>query len=830
MVLKNPESKKLRYVIESLNKAGSSIQQSATQEEIFINAAEELEKLDFYVIFMMFEEGLSSGKIAYLTKSKRKMKSVRETLMESTFPVNPRLRKTLIEKKEPLYVENVKDSLHMLIPPDIITMLEEVAEKPDLTEKNITAVPLLINNEPTGILAATSSRIAEEDIPLIQLVGNQVSMALENMRLREEREQRTQELARKMKEQQILGELNTSLVLAVSQDDVLDAAIEGISRLGRFFSAVSLLNEKRTHAAIVRMKPESPLLKPPEKMAGPAQTEWIAKGHQIPITDMNNIYHTFFDGTLPLISSNIAISGYPMMRADFSKIFTAIFPSRKKNHNTVIDGAGIPPYQSAMVFPLVVERHTMGMLCVASENIFSEGDFILMRTIAEMASGAIERVFHAERLTRAMAELREIHKINILLSTGSPLKEILNQISLSIKEIYHYDFARTFLLDSSKTHLSLSSLSASSEVRKKVQTLLGISFEDFQYPITKGQSFYGVIHERVCLIFKGLEEIIQEIPIPELQTTARALADELSKNKEITDETYIMITPLPCGDDVIGILLLGHKNPLTEEDFNRLEYFLDQVGIAITKSDTESRLRSSLEEINQLDEMKSEFIDIASHELRTPLTTLKLYLQMMSLEKYGRLSESLKKRMQVMEEGVNRLEDIINQTLVASRLLKNKLVLEKKPVSLLEIASEVVDQLRPLWEIKSQNVFIESPRNLSFIEGDRKALFTMMSNLVDNAVRYSPQNSEILIKLVEHPTEVECMVIDQGCGIPPEHSERIFEEFYIVPSSTEYARMDGRTGLGLFIARGIIQRHEGRIWVESALEEGSTFHVAIPKL
>lgn len=829
MVLKKPDSKKLQYVIESLNKAGSSIQQSATQEEIFTGAARELEKLDFYVIFMMFEKGLSSGRITYLTKSKRKMKPVRETLMGSTLPVNPRLRKTIIKKKEPLYVENVKDSLHMLIPSHIITMLEEVAEKPDLTEKNITAVPLLVNNEPAGILAAASCRISEEDIPLIQLVGNQVSMALENMRLREEREQRTQELARKMKEQQILGELNTSLVLAVSQDDVLDAAIEGISRLGRFFSAVSLLNEKRTHTTIVRIK-ESPLLKPVEKMAGPAQPRRIAEGHQIPITDMNSTFQTFFDGTVPLVSSNITISGYPVVKAGLSEIYTSILPSGKGDYKTVIDSAEIPPYQSLMVFPLVVERRTMGMLHVASENIFSEGDFILMRTVAEMASGAMERIFQAEKLTKTMAELREIHKINTLLSTGAPLKEILNQISLSIKEIYHYDFARTFLLDSSKKYLSLSSLSASPEVRKKVQTMLGISFEDFQYPIIEGQSFYRVIHERVCLIFKGLGEIIQEIPVPELQTTALALADELSKNMEITDETYIMIAPLPYGDDVIGVLLLGHKNPLTEEDFNRLEYFLDQVGIAITKSDTESRLRSSLEEIKQLDEMKSEFIDIASHELRTPLTTLKLYLQMMSLEKYGRLPESLKKRMQVMEEGVNRLEDIINQTLVASRLLKNKLVLEKKPVSLLEVASEVVDQLRPLWEIKNQSVFIESPRNLSLVEGDRKALFTMMSNLVDNAVRYSPQNSEILIKLVEHPVEIECMVIDQGSGIPPEHSEKIFEEFYIVPSSTEYARMDGRTGLGLFIARGIIRRHKGRIWVESALEEGSTFHVAIPKL
>ncbi|MGC1123221.1 MAG: ATP-binding protein [Candidatus Methanofastidiosia archaeon] len=830
MVLKKADGKKLQHVIESLNKAGFSIRQSATQEEIFTIAARELEKFDFCVIFMVFDKDLSSGKITYLTKSKRIMKPVRETLMECTLPVNSRLRKTIIKKKEPFFVENVRELLHILIPPHIISMLEELAGNLNISGKNMIAVPLLVNNESAGILAAVSHRISEEDIPLIQLVGNQVSTCLENMRLRAESEQRTQELARKLEELQTLGELNTSVFLAASQDDVLDATIEGIYRLGGFFSAVSLLNEKRTRATIVRVKMNSSLLKTVEKMAGSVVPEWTIKGHQVPVTDKNNIYHTFFDGILPLISSNIIISGYKVRKADLFEIYAGAAPPGKKYHKVVKNIAEILPYRSIMVFPLVVERRTVGMLAVASEGGFSEEDFVLIRTVAEMVSGAMERVFQAEKLTKTMQELRAVQRINTLLSTGAPLKEILNQISLSIKEIFHYDFARTFLLDSSKKYLSLSSLSASPEIRKKVQTMLGITFEDFRYPITENQSLYRVIHEKVCLIFKGLGEIIQEIPVPELQTTAQAFADELSRGMEITDETYIMVAPLPYGDDVIGVLFLGHKNPLTEEDFNRLEYFLDQVGIAITKSDIESRLRYSLEEIKELDEMKSEFIDIASHELRTPLTTLKLYLQMMSLEKYGRLSESLKKRMQVMEEGVNRLEDIINQTLVASRLLKNKLALEKKPVSLLEIASEVVDQLRPLWEIKSQNVFIESPRNLSLIEGDRKALFTMMSNLVDNAVRYSPQNSEILIKLVEHSVEIECMVIDQGSGIPPEHSEKIFEEFYIVPSSTEYARMDGRTGLGLFIARGIIQRHKGRIWVESALEEGSTFHVAIPKL
>jgi signal transduction histidine kinase len=299
---------------------------------------------------------------------------------------------------------------------------------------------------------------------------------------------------------------------------------------------------------------------------------------------------------------------------------------------------------------------------------------------------------------------------------------------------------------------------------------------------------------------------------------------------ELGDQITIMIAPLPYGEEVIGILVLGHTKTLTEMDYYRLEYFLDQVGIAVAKSDVEQRLRHSLRELRELDRMKSEFIDIASHELRTPLTTLKLYLEMISMEQYGSLSPPLRERIRVMQDGVNRLEEIINQTLVASRLIKSTLRLEKTPVSLLDISTEVVRQLRPFWKAKNQNIFLESPPDLPEVEGDQQALFTVVSNLVDNAVRYSPKDTEILITFEEHPEEIECMVSDQGIGILPDYYEKVFDEFYTVPSETEYARVDGRTGLGLFIAKGIIEQHNGRIWVESTRGKGSTFHFVLQKM
>jgi signal transduction histidine kinase len=368
-------------------------------------------------------------------------------------------------------------------------------------------------------------------------------------------------------------------------------------------------------------------------------------------------------------------------------------------------------------------------------------------------------------------------------------------------------------------------------MRKKVAKVFGVDLTIFKHPISEDSPLYEtVMHEKKCLIWKGFKEMADQIPAKQLRSSLKTLSPLLSRGFGIKPgEGSIMVAPLRWGEEIIGVLFLGHKKLLNVEDYHHLEYFLDQVGIAIAKSEGEKKVRQSLDELRELDQMKSEFIDIASHELRTPLTTLKLYLEMIAREKYGKLSPQLGERIRVMQEGVNRLEEIINQTLVASRLIKDKLELEEKEVSIQDVVAAIVNQFHPLWKKKRQNILMDVTPDLPLIRGDEKALSAAVANLVDNAIRYSPENSEIYITFLKHPAEVECVITDQGCGIPPEYAEKIFEEFYIVPSKTEYARQDGRTGLGLFIARGIIERHSGRIWMESVPGKGSTFHFVLPK-
>lgn len=824
------ERERLQKMLESLNKAAFRIQKSKTQEEIFTATAEELKQFAFHVVFMVFNHEKTAGRIVHVTAGKplKNLESLEDIpISELEFPFGSVFRKNIIKKKEFFYIKEVKKVIRKAFSKDMREISEKIVDIMGIARYSAIFSPLIVNDECMGVLGVISESITEKDVPVIRAFANQVSTALENVTLSEESQRRTTELTKNLKEQQMFSELNTQLFLAQTEDEVLDAAIEGIHALGRSFSNISLINKERTYTTIVRFKMEPNLLRIMEKIGRKAIPEWTILGYKVPVWEKDNIYHTFFETGIPLITSNIEVEEYPVKKADLSEIYAGFATKERIFQATIQAIAKLLPYKSVMVFPIRAEGVTIGTLAVTSKDVFTQEDFHVMRTVAEMVSGAMERVIQSEKLKETFNELRAVQKINMLLNTGASLQQILDQISYTIKEIYHYQFAYPLLLDPSRRYLTFTYVSVPPEVEKDISEALDVDLRDFKYSITENFSLLQVIKEKKCLI-RNVEELTNAVPANEgnaMKNTFSSLSKGLKLN---SGENNIMIAPLPYGEEVIGVLLLGHKKPLIEKDFQRLEYFLDQVGIAIAKSDTESKLRQSLKELKELDQMKSEFIDIASHELRTPLTTLKLYLEMMALEQYGKLSEPVKERIQVMEEGVSRLEEIINQTLVASRLIKNKLELRRTPVSLLEIASEVVQHLRPLWKAKDQHVFIESPRDLSDVKGDKRALFIVLSSLMDNAIRYSSNNTEILIKLEEHPGEIECMVCDQGCGIPSEHVDKVFDEFYIVPSETEYARIDGRTGLGLFIVKGIVERHNGKIWVESTPEKGSTFHFVLP--
>jgi two-component system phosphate regulon sensor histidine kinase PhoR len=225
----------------------------------------------------------------------------------------------------------------------------------------------------------------------------------------------------------------------------------------------------------------------------------------------------------------------------------------------------------------------------------------------------------------------------------------------------------------------------------------------------------------------------------------------------------------------------------------------------------------------RLEEAKREFVSIVAHELRTPLTAV-LGAALTLLERELTRDQSRALLGMIASEG-ERLAHITDQLLVASRLDRGDLVVEQEPVDLVRVARETVDAMRPALPA-GVTLELESPRGAVTASADEDRMRQILVNLIDNAVKYSPDGGPISVRIAHEHEIVRLVVSDHGLGIPLAEQPRIFEKFY--RADPNLARSPGGTGLGLYISRELAARMHGRIAVESAPGSGSRFTVELP--
>lgn len=235
-----------------------------------------------------------------------------------------------------------------------------------------------------------------------------------------------------------------------------------------------------------------------------------------------------------------------------------------------------------------------------------------------------------------------------------------------------------------------------------------------------------------------------------------------------------------------------------------------------------------IEELKEIDRAKTDFINTASHELKTPLTALVGYLDMIELGRFGEVSDELREKLNIMKVNTDRLHQIINELIDSARLIKG-VELKPKKVSLVKTTNTAINLLKPLWEEKNLSIEFTAIEEIPEVEGDEEEILKLVNNLLSNAIKYSPKGESITISIDDKEDEIQFNIADKGTGIPEECIDKIFDKFYIVSSDDRYARVDGRLGLGLYIAKGIVERHGGKIWCESVFGVGSTFHFTLPK-
>lgn len=292
----------------------------------------------------------------------------------------------------------------------------------------------------------------------------------------------------------------------------------------------------------------------------------------------------------------------------------------------------------------------------------------------------------------------------------------------------------------------------------------------------------------------------------------------------LPNANYQVVLPLQREKDVIGILFLeSTTGPLDEETYSFLVRLGDHSAIAVANA----QLYAAVQAANLA---KSDFVSFVSHELKNPMTSIRGYTDLLSAGAVGPITETQSNFLETIRSNVNRMATLVTDLADVSRIEAGRLRLDFGEVRVSEVVDEVVRSLQSQFEDKNQRLQINIPDDLPKVWGDHVRLVQVMTNLVSNAHKYTPEDGEILVQADLLPEReqprVRVLVKDDGIGMTPEDKRKIFTKFF--RSEDQKAREAPGTGLGLNITKNLVEMQDGKIWFESEFRQGTTFYFTIP--
>jgi signal transduction histidine kinase len=223
----------------------------------------------------------------------------------------------------------------------------------------------------------------------------------------------------------------------------------------------------------------------------------------------------------------------------------------------------------------------------------------------------------------------------------------------------------------------------------------------------------------------------------------------------------------------------------------------------------------------ELERMKSNFLSVVSHELKTPLHSIKGFVEIILMGKTGAINELQRDFLGTVKQQTDLLQRQINDLLEFSRLESGQVKLYVEEVALPTLVARVLDKLAPLAQEGELTLYNRLPADFPAVEGDRLRLEQVLTNLVENGLKFTPPGGDVTVDGVDLGDQVQITVSDTGIGVPPTERDRVFDRFYQVDSSAERAYRGA--GLGLTICKHIVAHHGGRIWLEDNEPQGSRF-------
>lgn len=314
------------------------------------------------------------------------------------------------------------------------------------------------------------------------------------------------------------------------------------------------------------------------------------------------------------------------------------------------------------------------------------------------------------------------------------------------------------------------------------------------------------------------------VSIPNAENDARVFR-EVEKIVGYTTRS-ILAVPLVFRGETIGVLEAVNKQgnvPYTEEDLTILDTLASQAAVATLSTILFEETRRANEEARELERMKTNFIAIASHELRTPLGLIlghATFLRELISDPHQR------GQLDIIIRNASRLKALIEDMSSMDSFQSGSARLRQKEVSLNRLVKQVVATHQAAAQQKKIALSVEVPASDLLVAGDEEKIAVAINNLVVNAISYTNENGHVLVKLEKLPGYAQLVVIDDGIGIPARDLPRVFERFFQVQS--HLTRRHGGMGLGLSVAKAMVEMHKGQIWAESVEGQGSKFYILLP--
>ncbi len=470
--------------------------------------------------------------------------------------------------------------------------------------------------------------------------------------------------------------------------------------------------------------------------------------------------------------------------------------------------------QSLIAVPLIAKNVVIGVLEVLNKTDgtpFIQADSDLLTTFSGQAAVAIEnaRLFRMTdiQLAQKVRELEALERMDNDLNRTLDLQEVAKITVESSMLILNAQAGALGIVDEDSSILDVVGIS-------------GYLLEE--YP--KGET------NLAWSLDKGIVARVVRTKQADLVTD---IAIDPNYNGRLTGALSQITLPMFSGDDLNALLILERNTMprFTLSDWAFAQRIAEHASIAIANA----QLYAALTRANK---SKSEFMGFAAHELKNPLTSIVGYSDLMRQGMMGALSDQQNELISVIHSNANRMQTIIEDLRDSAKMDANEFRVNLTPMN---IRHAVIETLRPFTHVlseKGQALVTEIPDDLPLVMGDETRLIQVMTNLVSNAHKYSPPNTTITIKaevvknyVDQHGkrrgTMLQVSVIDQGLGISKEDQARLFKERYF-RSTNQLALEQPGTGLGMTLTFGIMQNHNGDIWLESELNKGSIFHIVLP--